>query len=197
MLGLFRDVEHLVRSGTVDDRILRTLTELDTAESGKLLKVYNTARGDIRAAMQRTGGSDPLLVSVEKNLDLVTHSKQQGRDIVELLSLVAFAAVTAGIGLLARPNSLDVESSWAGFLSEVFIVLFVSTVVFLCVNLFDIRRNRESPLLVPIEQHGGDYGLFFRRKRNLTVQHVTAVLISVVMAITFCALLYDKWLGPV
>ena len=79
-------------------------------------------------------------------------------------------------------------------MSEVFILLFVSTVSFLCVNLFDIRRERETPLLVPVKQFGGDYRLFFRYKRDLTIQHVTAVLISVAMSITFCVLLYGKWL---
>ena len=40
----------------------------------------------------------------------------------------------------------------------------------------------------------GDYALWFRHKRYLTVQHVTAVLISIAVSITFCVLLYDKWL---
>ena len=198
MLGLFRDCEHLARSGVLNDSIVGTLSDLDTAQPSELLTAYNSARANIRDARQRPSGSNPLLLSVEKQLDVVTHSKQQGRDIVELLSLVAFAAVTVGLGLFSRSVPLDI-GSWSGFLSEVFILLFVSTVAFLCVNLFDIRRERETPLLVPIEQHGGerldgDHGVFFRNRRNLSAQHTASVLISVAMAAVFCVLLYDKWL---
>ena len=194
MMGLLRDCEHLVRSDVLDVGIIDTLTKLDTAQQGQLLSVYNSARSEIRDALRRADGIDPMLLSVEKQLDAVTHSKQQGRDIVELLSLVAFAAVTIGIGLFARPGPFDNVVSWEGFVSEVFILLFVSTIAFLCVNLFDIRREREIPLLVPIKQSQGDLGVFFRHQRNLVAARITAVLISVAMAATFCTLLYNKWL---
>ena len=194
MLGLFRDCEYLVRAGVLDTNVLNSLKRLDTARPGELRDIYNTIRNGMRGAVRQAENTNLALASVEKQLDLVTHSKQQGRDIVELLSLVAFAAVTAGLGLLARPSPLNTGGSWAGFLSEVFILLFVSTVAFLCVNLFDTRRERETPLLVSIEKLDGDDRLFFRHKRNLAVQHITAVLISIAMASTFCALLFNKWL---
>ena len=138
-----------------------------------------------------------LLLSVEKQLDMITHSKQQGRDIVELLSLAAFAGVTIGLGLWTRPKGLELglpKASWSGFLSEVFILLFVSTIAFLCINLFDIRRERETPLLVSIKERGYDYQLFFRHKQDLRTQHIIAVLISITMSITFGFLLYHKWI---
>ena len=75
-----------------------------------------------------------------------------------------------------------------------FIFLFVSTVAFLCANLFDIRRDRETPRVVSVEQLHGDYGVFFRYKRDLAVHRIMAVLISIAMSIVFCWLLYSKWL---
>lgn len=197
MFGLFRDCEHLTRRGVFQDGIVGKLADLDTAQTRKLLKTYNEVRQDVRSATAGVEDRDDeqLLVSIEAQLDRLAHSKQQGRDIVELLSLTAFAAVTVGLGLFARPVALDAgDASWSGFLSEVFILLFVSTVSFLCVNLFDIRRERETPLLVSVKNLDGDYGLFFRYRRNLTVQHATAVAISLVMSCVFCVLLFHKWL---
>ena len=201
---LFRECEHLVEVKVLPADTLEMLNDLDTAQPKTLLQSYIRVRKHIRSAKIQSIKSDNRdninsLASVAAKLDKLTHSKQQGRDIVELLSLNSFAVVTIGLGLLARPIELGV-SPWSGFLSEVFILLFVSTVSFLCVNLFDIRRERETPLLVRIKQLHNEqrefreYGVFFRYKRDLTVQHLAAVLISIGMSITFCVLLYGKWL---
>ena len=193
VLSLFRDCENLVRAGMIDSSMLDAIARLDTAKPKDLRNVYNEARQHIRSKLPTHGPSDPLLVSVEKQLDAVAHSKQLGRDIVELLSLVTFAGVTVGIGLFARPSVSD-GGLWTGFVSEVFILLFVATVAFLCANLFDIRRERETALLVSIERHGGDHALFFRYRYNMIFRHVVAVLISVTMTTVFCVLLYHKWI---
>ena len=194
MLNLFRDCEDLVRQGRIDPAVLDTLMTMDTARPRELLETYNSVREKIRESLRQDDNGNNAVAAVQKQLDLVAHSKQQGRDIVELISLVAFAAVTAGIGLLARPNELIAAHTWSGFLSEVFIVLFVSTVVFLCANLFDIRRDRQIPLIVQPKELDGDRVLFFRHKRSLSVQHIAAIAVSIAMTITFCALLYSKWL---
>ena len=197
MLSLFRDVEYLSRAGMLDDWNIRTkLADLDRARPHELRDKYNEIRADILKVRVQFGNDDLTLLSAEKRLDTVAHSKQQGRDIVELLSLVAFAAITIGLGLFARPIRLDAAGAWSGFLSEVFVLVFASTVAFLCFNLFDIRGERDAPLLVSLQDHEDDYRLFFRNERNRTSQHRLAVIISIVMAIVFCALLYGKWLGP-
>ena len=203
ILSLFRDSEHLVRRQIFDDTIKNQLAELDTSKPKDLRDKYSVLREQVKVAMEQADDADDhdkdLLLSVEKELDMITHSKQQGRDIVELLSLAAFAGVTIGLGLWTRPKGLKLgppQASWSGFLSEVFVLLFVSTIAFLCINLFDIRRERETPLLVSFEQRDGnhDYQLFFRHKQDLKAQHFIAALISIAMSITFGYLLYHKWI---
>ena len=202
MFRLFRESEHLVRRGVLNDNIRKQLSELDTASPNQLLDVYRTIRADIISGikMAHTTEDKAMLVSVETQLDSITHSKQQGRDIVELLSLTAFAVVTIGLGLLLRQKGLHLnplQPSWSGFMSEVFILLFVSTVAFLCINLFDIRRERQTPLLLtPTKdrQPSKKYELFFRYKKHLKARYVGAVLISIAMSAVFCALLAVKWL---
>ena len=190
---LFRECELLVGLKVLPDDTLEMLSDLDTAPPEKLRVSYNEIREQIRSAENADLEVKRSVASVAAKLDKLTHSKQQGRDIVELLSLTAFAVVTVGLGLLARPVELGVDR-WEGFLSEVFILVFVSTVAFLCVNLFDIRRDRETPLVLPIQKLDGDYALWFRHKRYLTVERLTAVLISIGVSIAFCVLLYGKWL---
>ena len=198
MLSLVRDSELLIRRGILDPIIVEQLADLDTARPKELLDNYSVLREQVRVGMLLAQDKDrDLLLSVEKQLDTIAHSKQQGRDITELLSLTAFAAVTIGLGLWARPKGLELnlpQASWSGFLSEVFILLFVSTIAFLCFNLFDIRRDRETPLLASIKERGYDYQVFFRHKQNLRVQHFIAVLISITLSVTFCVLLYNKWI---
>lgn len=197
MLSLFRNSEHLIRNEILVTDMREHLSDLDTAPSEQLRETYQAVRKSIVSGMEnaQTHEDKTMLVTVEQQLDSITHSKQQGRDIVELLSLTAFAAVTIILGLLLRQQGLQLNPlrpSWSGFMSEVFTLLFVSTIAFLCINLFDVRRDRQTTLI--IQPSKLDYQLFFRYKRNLRAQHVVAVIISIFMSIVFCGLLAVKWL---
>ena len=199
MVNLFRSSEHLVKNGVFSSDILQQLSDLDSVRYINLRTQYNMIRDEIRSRIDSVQSKEnkTLLISVSQQLDLVAHSKQQGRDIVELLSLTTFAIVTIGLGLLVRPKGLVLDTpSWSGFLSEIFILGFVSTIAFLCINIFDIRRERGTPLLVEINE---DFRLFFRFEyheynKKLLWQHAIAIIISVMMSATFCWLLYLKWL---
>lgn len=197
MLGVFRSSQFLVRRGILSESFVTQLSTLDTARQGELRGIYNVLRQELAACSCEVEDREDalLLLELEKELDGVTHSKQQGRDIVELLSLTTFAGMTVALGLLAVPPGLDSGYGlWTGFLSEVFVMLFVSTIAFLCFNLFDIRRDRETPLLVTSPAFGDDYWLFFRRVQDAKWRYLAAVLVSLTMTAVFCVLLYLKWL---
>ena len=196
LLSLFRDGELLVRRQVLMPVTVEALAEFDTAAPRDARRCYNRIRQQLKQARSNAvGDNEDLLLSVEKQLDLLAHSKQLGRDIVELLSLTAFAIVTIGLGLFARPKGLHLEAAeWTAFLSEVFVLLFVATVAFLCVNLFDRGRERQLPLIVSIEQYQSDYGVFFRQNRKRGVRNLVAIGFSTILMITYALLLYDKWL---
>ena len=197
MFQLFRHCEQLEREDVLDPAVRQRLAELDTATPGELLDCYNEARRLLRngtAGNRTDADATARLLDAERLLDVIAHSKQQGRDLVELMSLMAFALVTIGLGLFSRPFTLELQDhAWSGFISEVFVLLLTSTVAFLAVNLFDIRRDRETPLLVPLTEHDNDYRLFFRYKRTRYWQHGVAVAVSAAMAIVFVLLLHGKW----
>ena len=163
---LFRDCEHLVRRKQLTPDVIDSLRLLDMTRTRELIDAYTSLRAKVVKCIQGTSDSDDykVLRDVEANLDILCHIKQQGRDIVELISLSAFALATISIGLFSRPAGLiDSRASWSGFVGESFALIFVSTVAFLWVNLFDMRRDRSIPTLVPISEYEGDYGVFFRR----------------------------------
>lgn len=205
MFRLFRDCGYLVRSNILGDSIFEQLARLDTARQAELLRAYNECRQAIGCVYSQSRGpmDDELgaeaktrLSNVEESLDALAHSKQQGQEVVETISLVALALITIGIGLLSRPFALGPDrTAWSGFLTEVFVLVLVSTVAFLTLNLFDLRRARDVPLLVWIKELG-DYSLFFRSPRSRTVDRWITVLVCIMVMGSFTVLLFGKWQTP-
>ena len=181
-------------------------------EYSQLFGTYLSVRqdlGDARSAMIE--GGDELshsqraelrteLSRMESTLDTIAHSKQQGRDFSELISLTIFALITIALGVAAHPASVvQSNNGWTSFLTELFAMLFVSTIGFLAANLFDLRRDREMPLLVglPVEVSAPgsrQYFLFFRHRRDLATQRAIAVLLTLGVCAVFGYLFYNKWL---
>lgn len=202
MLLLLRDAEHLHRHGIVSADFLDQLAVLDSAHKRDLIVAYRALRGEIQPVLSSKIHEVHYGVvrDVEARLDALCHSKQQGRDIVELFALSCFAFVTVGLGLLSRqaPVAVDDLSRWSGFLSEVFVLLFASTIIFLFFNLFDLRRDRDAPLFEASVETRGDsvshYHIFFRHEQSSPVHLYGSIVIAIAIASSFVVLLHDKWL---
>ena len=203
-LSLFRDSQYLVQKGVLESNFVALLADFDTTSRHDLLDSYNAITDSVKDAWDadEDASNEDALYALQKQIDMLAHSKQQGRDVVELMALTSFACVTIGIGLLARQTALvpSGADAWNGFIGEVFVLLFVSTIAFLLMNLFDLRRERETALIasVKMKRDGELTGeeritLFFRNKRQQMAPLVGAILISISMAAVFIALLYDKW----
>ena len=197
-LELLRDCEQLINAGVVPPDTIAALSKLDTAGNKELLGAYNDFRDIITGAKRKafiSSSDSRTLISVEKKLDAIAHSKQLGRDVVELISLTGFAAITIAIGVLARPiNPATVDEAWSGWLVEMFTIVFVATIAFLCTNLFDIRRERESPLFVAVKERDDEYGVLMRYRSERAVGRNVAVLICLSMVALYGVLLHQKWL---
>ena len=201
-LELMRRCELLVSQRVLRTETLLHLRKLEVASPKSLLEAYNAVRNEIITGKTRThlwigAGSDTESIRRELNdqealLDMLAHNKQQGRDFAELLSLVAFSATTVGLGIVARPVLIGMGNGLRGFLTEVFSMLLVSTIAFLTFHLFDLRRERELPLLIPISERA-DLKLYFRQKRELALHRYISVIMSIGMVLVFSVLLYAKW----
>ena len=235
MLTIFRRAELLVSIGAVDSSILQHLTALDRAKPSAVTRVqtasgakrvsslenaYGLVQDELCRAKNRECYADAKqlfteITALEAEIDIVTNSKQQGRDFAELVSLMVFAIITIVLGIATRPAGLlEPGAEWQGLLTEVFSVLFVSTIAFLAINLFDIRAKRDLPLVgsgsptlatAAISRDGVETqepetgipprtGLHFRHGDNVRFQRRVSLGVTVFVCITFIYLLYDKWI---
>ena len=214
MLDLFRKCEYFVNMKVLHPSVLDNLRQFDVARPAILPERYETIVGQFydgerviqkrrawyRAHMDRFGDVPRLdvdiedMVSARRNVDQLAHSKQQGKDISELISICIFAAITISLGLMARPLPLEsIDGGWTGFLSELFVSLFVSIVAFLAFNLFDVRRDRLIPLIAKEPDNPSRFGLFFRHRRDPVLPQRMSVVITILMVAMFGILLYNKW----
>ena len=212
-IRLFRKVEHVLAESSVRDETLDALRSLDTALPKNLPDRYKEARRCLLEAKAEFGENQSPDTSVtladfrdlEEDLDRLAHSRQQGRDFSELISISLFALITVVLGTVTRPSHLEFsDDRWSGFLIEFFIALFVSVIAFLTFNLFDLRRNREILVMARVERSmeesslvsrfgTHDHQLFFRHKRNVSVAQTISVIIVSALIVLFASLLYYKW----
>ena len=216
-IRLFRRAEHLLAPSDSGDEALAALRRLDTASAENLPDRYAQVRQHLlraRAEFEASGDGAPGaatasadFVELEEDLDRLAHSKQQGRDFSELISIVLIALITVTLGTVARPNlAAFPDDRWSAFLAEFFVMLLVSVIAFLTFNLFDLRRDREVPVMGRMRQRtvnrseaasgltAYDHQLFFRRRHDVIVAQTISVVIVVVLIGLFAWLLYDKWL---
>ena len=214
-LDLYRQCEYYVDRKVLVPECLDDLRKFDVAEpvdlphrydiltnrfyeSERLLRKrrnrYLTSAKDIGEVSSLDTDSKNLS-TIRRKLDQLAHSKQQGKDISELISICIFAGITVSLGLLARPLKLGpIQLGWTGFLSELFVTLFVSIVAFLAFNLFDMRRDRLIPLISQTSDNPQRLTLFFRHRSDPVLPQRMSVLITILIIVMFTVLLYDKWL---
>ena len=212
-IRLFRKVEHVLAGRSSKDETLDALRSLDTALPKNLPDRYKEVRRcllEARSEFMEGQSADTSVTlrdfsELEEDLDKLAHSRQQGRDFSELISISLFALITVILGTVTRPSHLAFsDDRWSGFLIELFVALFVSVIAFLTFNLFDLRRNREILVMARVARSVEessliarfgtyDHQLFFRHKRNVSVAQTISVIIVSALIVLFASLLYYKW----
>ena len=195
MITTFRRFERLVRSNILPPETLDEVRRFDTSRPDTISSSYHELRQRLRDGYLAAPADGREFFDLQDDLDVVAHSKQQGKDFSELMAIFMFAGTTIALGLLGRPEDLNIMTSgWSGFLTEIFTTVFVSVVVFLAFHLVDMRRDRQIPLIVPLSDGPDEYALFFRYKPGLMVANLISVLLIVLVVVVFGSLLYAKWL---
>ena len=215
MLRLFRKCEYLAERELLDPQVLGNIRRMYRSGPRSLESAYREARSKlIDHPPQNDQAIDRYaeLFEIRSELDILAHSKQRGREFVELIALALLALVTIVLGTGSRPQDLvplpdlSVNVLWTGFLSEIFVMLFLSTVTFLWLGLFDLHRDRDLPLIVGNDEQQDDeqqaivpasnreYSIFFRHDENLIFQRVISVLVCLGMCTIFVIVLFDKWM---
>ena len=190
---LFHSLDLLARRGVVDESIRERILALDRSVTPEALQsAYLDAKQCLDEAMVNatTPEDEAELASAEAQLNVVTHSRQQGIDFGELFALIIFGGVTVFLGLGSRPEVVG----WVGFLVEMLVMLFSAVIVFLIINVWDLHRDRAGEVLEPREDYNG-YGVVFRDATNRRFEQMTSIAIGVLVTIAYAVLLWFKWVG--
>ena len=191
--ALFSRVDLLVERGIIGGDVRGLVLRIDAPENPQdLAGAYRSARQRIRHAYA-TSSDDPVrqeLAEVVVEMDALAHSRQEGQDFGEYMALVVFAVITVALLLL----SLDENAAgWNGFLTEMFTILFSAVIIFLVVNVWDLQRERNAPVLQRAAD-GGGYGVVFRDAVARRSEQIVSVVVVLAMTGAFTWLIWQKWL---
>lgn len=185
--ALLRKLQHLFSEQTLQDvGVINSFFEAIRMNSARAREEYMALRAAVKKASPSCSWMD--LADIEARLDMLIHSKQQGREFGEIVAIAALAVMTVGLAILSRPEL----SGWHGFLVESFLVVFLSTILYLVVNLADLRRERFSGLF---EQDNADYPIVPFENKSLKQDGVWALVMSLMIVSAFGYALYAKWLA--
>lgn len=138
------------------DSLLKYIRQLNRASRlNDYRAAYNGANIVFQHMILRLSSGELVLSSEEKReiseiraeLDVLAHGRQQAREFAERMALWMI-----GVIIVALSMGVPVEvSDWARLLSETFVVLLSSIVVYLLFHLADMRRSRSDELLIDKE----------------------------------------------
>ena len=152
-LKLFRQLEDLSERGIIGvpvTQIYKEIRRMDENQDVDLLSPYVEIRYSIDVALENARLENAnrkdreQLLKVSIDLDVLAHSRQKGIQFGELLALGIFAGLIVGTALLARPPG---SQGLSGFIIELFAQVLSSVVIFLCVSVFFLERDRERQIL--------------------------------------------------
>ena len=132
-----------------------------------------------------------ILSETEANLDALARSKQQDITPGEMFALFIFAGITISLALLSRPPEAE---GWNRLLVDMFAILISAVIVFLVVNVWNLRREREeSKLRLIVEQQ--DYAVRFSDTWQRSFDQWLSIIVGGAIVLTYSALLAHKWVG--
>lgn len=115
-----------------------------------------------------------------EKINYLFHLKSKLRDATEMIILSFMAFMTILLALSVRPNLGD----WSGFIYDIFVLFFSSTIAVLTISQFDLRRERGSSVFI---QPGG-FG-------NTWINSIIPSCLCLFLITIFIILFYGKWLS--
>ncbi len=193
--SVFRKLELLHRRGVVDDGdVLKYVNEVESSrDQADLKRAYDEVRSRISQVNQTdlTDVADrQMLNSAEAELDDLVRSKQLGMVLGEVFALVIFAGMTITITLLFRP---DEDQAFTRFFVDIFAMLISAVIIFLTVNIWDMRDQRIDEQIQQDEDNG-DWKVNFQGTSQRMDHLWLSMVVGVIILLTYSALLADKHL---
>ena len=202
-----RELEELVRRGTVHRTALRAFIRMDAAcRPAGIAQHYSALRCCFRHARRplpepdtRTGiGADRHLPDIpsgsiaaaEADIDVLVSSKQSGRDFTEVVAAVMLGIVAVTLLAITRPPL----AGWAAFANDIASVVVSAVIVFLVMNLFDPRNERRSPLIHADTANRDEHSVLLEENTSPIFEQAMSIAVAAGITVMFAGLLGQKWL---
>ena len=124
-------------------------------------------------------------------MDTLARSKQQDITLGEMFALFIFAGITVSLALLSRPPETE---GWTRFLVDLFAMLISAVIVFLVVNVWDLRRERDEKKLQRVDGQRF-YEVRFLSIRRFAFDQWLSIVVGGAVVLVFSGLLSHKWVG--
>ena len=202
----FRRLDMLVQRDVISPNILDCVVRMDSPkDQDKLASAYREARGYMNAARANVVSMKDvdlqLLAEAESILDTLARSKQQDITLGEMFALFIFGGITVSLALFSRPPETE---GWTRFLVDLFAMLISAVIVFLVVNVWDLRRERDEIKLQQVDGKQVDgkqvdgkqvYEVRFLNTRRYAFDQWLSIIVGGAIVLVYAGLLAHKWVG--
>ena len=186
----------------------RHLEQLDsTDESIKFHDIYNKVKVEFYnfyKTLNRQNSEDMekmhMLHDLESDFNKYVHSKQQGYNFGELMTLGILGMIIVSVLMLTVPGeyaeSVPAEElSLTIFSLNTFAMLISATVVFLFFNILDLQADRREKIMGKEERGDGvnTFGILFRDVQERNFGRGLSIIVCIAIVLTYSGLFYDKW----
>ena len=184
------------------------LEQLDsTDESIKFHNIYNKVKVkfyNFYKTLNRQNSEDMekmhMLHDLESDFNKYVHSKQQGYNFGELMTLGILGMIIVSVLMLTVPGkyaeSVSAEElSLTIFSLNTFAMLISATVVFLFFNILDLQADRREKIMGKEERGDGvnAFGILFRDVQERNFGRGLSIIVCIAIVLTYSGLFYDKW----
>ena len=193
---VFRKLDLLAQRGVIDGNIRDCILRIDAPkDQNDLENAYGEARNYIAAARANVNDIKDidlqLLTEAEANLDALVRSKQQDITPGEMFALFIFAGITVSLTLLSRPPDAE---GWNRLLVDIFAILISAVIIFLVVNVWDLRRERDESKL-ELRLKSQDYMIQFSDTKRRSFDQWLSIVVGTLIVLVYAGLLSHKWVG--
>ena len=139
--------------------------------------------------------------SLLRDVEILANLRQRGRNIVELMVMALFAALTMFVALFVRPL-IDggAPEPYIAFTVELFAIAFSAAIGFMAFDLLDQRAERDIGLLRSVSNTARHkysqppgWRLNFDRYADPKADRIFAGILSIAVFAMFASLLVSKW----
>ena len=196
IVKLLHNIRGLANTGVIaKDRlngIIRDLLYIGTHKTpDELYRTYNRLKEKLPDSIPTT--HNQMLTEIRADIDILTHSKQQGVNFGELTALGFIGIILVLSLLFFQPPGIV---GWEGLLIDMSAFMLAAVVLFLFFNIIDLQRDRYQHIFEENEDSAkSGFSIVFRDATNRLFEQSVSVIVYTVVILAYGWLFWNKWLA--